>query len=223
MEVLLISGSDIGETSKENCANQPQGIIMKKTKYLLAVLVSVVFAGISSADINYNESINGDLSNDTAAPTDLGIVDLGKNVISGLLENSVNFDPDVFSFTVEAGLQLDDVSFTSMTDSQAEHFLAFNDGLVSMSPGDNLITTLLDSSHVGLNFLDDTLPNTYGGSGVGGGPLSAGTYHIWFQETDGVDYDYTISISTSAAIPEPGSAMIVMFMGVCALASRRRK
>ena len=197
---------------------------MRIIKHFLALLIAIGFAGVSNADISYNELVSGDLASDVATPTDLGLVDLGKNTISGTLLNSVNFDPDVFSFTVAAGQQLDMVSLTSLSSTGERHFLAFHNGPLNQSlASENWITTLVDSSDLDDNFLTiGSLENTYGGTGLPGGPVGAGTYHIWLQETDGQDYDYTFSVSTSQAIPEPSSAVVAL-LGICAFAMRRRK
>lgn len=197
---------------------------MKISRYILALLMSVSLVGVSNAEnISYVESANGDLANDETMPTDVGITDIGLNTVSGTLSNTANFDPDSFLFEVGAGQQLDSVSFGSMSGNAGfDHFLAFSDTTLSRSPGDNLITTLIDTSSVGVNLIDGNWVSTYGGRGASG-PLPSGTYHLWFQETDGMDYDYSINIVTSQAIPEPTMAIVPMVLGLIAAAKRRRR
>lgn len=191
---------------------------MNFTKHTIALIFTFIVAHAAQAQIDYSESIDGDLGG-PSAPTDLGVAGLGLNTVSGTLLNSVSFDPDAFSFTIEAGQQLDTLSFSSMEGSN--HFFAFNDGpLDQSSAGGNLIATLISSTDVGTNILDGSL-NSFGGSGLSGGPLGPGTYHVWFQETNGSDNDYTIAFTTS--IPEPASASVILLFGMSSLFVRRKR
>ena len=73
---------------------------------LLLSCCMVVFVlanvGVAKGDITYDESIDGDLGA-PAAPTDLGLAGLGLNTVTGQINTNMNFDPDAFSFTVDAG------------------------------------------------------------------------------------------------------------------------
>jgi hypothetical protein len=191
---------------------------VKILSFCTLCLIVCLNANIGQADIAYSEASDGDLAG-PATPTPLGTIDLGLNTITGQLSNSAGFDPDAFSFVVAGGQQLDSVSFTTVNGSG--HFFAFNDGPLSQFNGSgNLISTLLGNGDIGTNILDGSL-NSFGGSGLSGGPLAAGTYNVWFQETGGATVDYSLAISTSA-VPEPSSAAMI-FAAAAVLASRRRR
>ena len=88
-----------------------------------------------------------------------------------------------------------------------------------MDGSQNLVATLISRSEEMVNILDGDF-NTQGGSGISG-PLDAGTYHLWFQETDGSSVDYSITLET-AAVPEPGTLALLMLGGVGVALLRRR-
>ena len=195
---------------------------MKQTLSFVTLFSIAAMTTFAHGQINYDESVNGDLGT-AQSPSNLGAAGLGANNVSGTLFNSSNFDPDAFSFTVGAGLQLDSLSFTSM-DGAGSHFFAFNDGPLSTGSGaGNLISTLINAGDVGTNILDGTL-NSFGGSGLNGDPLGPGTYYVWFQETAGSDHNYTIQFTTSQAIPEPATASLIMLgaLGLGIFNTRRR-
>ena len=185
-----------------------------------ALILTVVFSDLASAQINYDESVSGDLST-PQAPSDLGAAGAGVNTVTGLLFNTNDFDPDAFFFTVGAGLQLDSLMFTSL-DGSGNHFFAFNDGPLSTGSGaGNLISTLINTADIGLDILDGT-DNIFGGSGLNGDPLGPGTYYVWFQENGGTDHNYTIEFTLSQSIPEPASTTLFLLAGAFGLGLRRK-
>ncbi len=199
--------------------NEGQGKVYQlMTLRLAATALMFLFAvGVTSAQVNYDEATDGDLG-DPATPTALGVLGLGSNSVTGTLDNPNGMDPDAFSFSVMAGQQLTGLYFSSMTG--INRFFAFSDGPVSTTdPEENLVSTLISSTDVMTNILDGTLNNRFG-SGVSG-PLDAGSYHVWFQETDGTSVDYSITLQT-AAVPEPGTLALLMLAGVSVALLRRK-
>jgi hypothetical protein len=187
-------------------------------KSSLSALTAILLSANSFGQINYVESISGDLGV-PATPTNLGSAALGLNTVSGRLNNTAGFDPDAFVFTIDAGMQLDMLSFTSMSGT-GNHFFAFNDGPLNTGSGaGNRISTLIGTAGIGTNILGGTL-NSFGGSGLSGAPLGPGNYRVWFQETAGTDHNYSISFR---AIPEPSAVVMLSTVGLALLAGRRRK
>lgn len=174
---------------------------------LVMLLAATATATSADAQLFYSESVDGDLGM-PSAPTSIGVLLLGTNTVSGRLENESGFDRDAFSFEVPDGLEVSTLSMSSLTGSS--RFLAVSEGAISeFDASGNLFTTLIGQSDVGINVLDGNL-NRFGGSGVAGN-LGAGSYSVWFQETDGSNVDYSFAITTisAASIPEPGSLAIV--------------
>ncbi len=185
---------------------------------LIHVALLFVLSGIADAQVSYDELLQGDLGQ-PSAPTDIGALLLGTNTVSGRLENQSGFDADAFSFQIPVGLAVTDFSFTALTGDG--HFLAVSQGAINeFSASENLIATLISDTDVGTNLLDGSL-NSFGGSGVAGS-LEAGSYSVWFQETDGSDVDYSLAITTvsTASIPEPSSS--IFLFGALVMAGARR-
>ena len=146
------------------------------------------------------------LSTDNSNPTPLGSLALGSNVVHGHVESAKNIgDVDVFSFTVEPGHQINglfvlDYAYDSPPSNPNERnaFLAINDGIsfpynafeldINENPFLNE-NAFLGGTVFGL----DDLPAAGGGNilpragvitGRGfSGPLPAGTYTIYIQQT----------------------------------------
>ena len=175
---------------------------------IISVAFLFVLASTANAQLSYNELVLGDLGV-PSAPTDIGALLLGMNVVSGRLENeATGFDPDAFSFEVPADLEVVDLTMTGLT-GNARFLAVSQDAISEFDASGNLFTTLINESDVGTNILNGTL-NNFGGSGVAGN-LGAGTYSVWLQETDGSNVDYSFAITTviAEAIPEPGSFTLI--------------
>jgi hypothetical protein len=173
------------------------------------VAATLSIAGVE-AQISYVELSQGDLG-PPDLPTDLDQLSLGTNTVTGQLQNRSGFDPDAFSFLVPEGLEVSEISMSSLTGDR--RFLAINEGPVSQfSANENLFTTLIGQSDVGTNILSGSL-NSFGGLGMPGN-LGPGRYTVWFQETDGFDVDYSFAITTvsTATIPEPSAGMLLSSM-----------
>ena len=189
---------------------------------LMVLIVSIPSA--ASAQVTFGESINGDLGDPTdGSITILGELGVGENTVAGTLDNTIFFlDRDSFTFTIAEGLQLDSLFFTSF--DGGGHFYALSNrdmAVTTNSASGNYYASLIGSESVGVNLLDGT-ENNSGGSG-GSGPLTAGDYSFWIQETDFSVVNYSLSLTTSTAVPEPGSAIVLVFSGGLMLLRRYRK
>ena len=189
--------------------------------FAFAILMMPFSVARTNAQLSYAEIVQGDLAS-PSMPTDIGVLLLGVNTVTGQLENvSTGFDPDAFSFQIPDGLEVSDLSMSILTGDA--RFLAISEGAISEFVGsENLFTTLISESDVGTNILDGTL-NDFAGSGVPGN-LGPGSYSVWFQETDGSDVDYSFAITTvsTASVPEPGSVALLCVSMLAAGLRRRR-
>jgi len=171
----------------------------------------------------WDESLNGDLSNDGNAPTPLTF-NLGTNVVSGTMGSDLPHIPpdrDIFTFTLQPGQALTSIVFTVFTPT--------NQSFYAVAPGSTIDTTS-GSTHLsntlvkrtGENILDDLARGSYSASSLGlTAPLTAGTYTIWFQEFSSVvTYSTTYTVTP---VPEPSAYAIALPLGLAALIALRRR
>ncbi len=176
-------------------------------------------AASAHAVTGWNETIQGDLSNNGLAPTVVTIA-AGINTVLGYVGNSgAGVDRDYFSFSVPAGWQLSSMILRPETNiSGSASFLAIQAGpQVTVSPSGVGAVALLgyvlySPDQIGNNLLQDmALP---------GGVLGSGTYSVWVQELGGLS-PYGLDLVV-AEVPEPGSAALLL-AGLLGTAALRRR
>lgn len=167
--------------------------------FLIMCLFSFQFAYA-----NYDESTDGDLSDDPANPTLIDISN-GSNIVCA---SSTAGDLEYFTIVVPPGGTLDEIELTSIT-SLGVGFLAFQEGTVftpSNNPGD-----FLGWTHLG-QFSGGQLAGMNASGGIGFSiPLTEGSYTFWSQETDVassteycLDFQITLPPPVVTAIPTMG-------------------
>lgn len=174
-----------------------------------ALLASLLIPGLAGA-FSWSEGIDGDLSGDRLSPTNLGVAALGSNTLTA---TSVGGDLEYFTFNVAAGEQLNAIDLSSWISTDDVAFGAVQSGSVFTEPAAGTdVTNLLGWHHFGLpdlgtSFLDDL------GAGPGAigfsGPLGAGDYVFWFQQTGGTPATYTVDFKTSV-VPLPAAAWLFL-------------
>ncbi len=171
----------------------------------------------------WDEGVDGDLSNDRADPTGPLLLLLGSNLISG---TTVAGDRDYVTLTVPVGLQLSQV-IPTFFDGDDLAFIGVEAGdEVTTDPTAGDPSALLGWTHfgptegnVGTNILDDM---GMGGGAIGfTGPLPAGNYSFWIQETSGIAVNYTLDFIVSE-IPAPAGIALLSLAGMIAPLRRRR-
>lgn len=196
-----------------------------KTLLLLGALG--LSAGSSAAD--YSELVNGDLSSNNLAPTNI-TVSAGSNIVSGSTVRSPQLDRDFFTITIGANQLLDSITLVSYSgpSNGSGSFMAIQQGpeISSLNSADLLLGTSLIGkglSGVGSDILDDLGNASFGGAGFVGA-LGNGTYTFWYQELAGpTTYTFDFHITTQA-VPEPENfAMLLAGIGAIAAYLRRRK
>ena len=198
------------------------------TKIMSAVLLAGFTAGIASADLMWDEAIDGDLSGDYLAPTQLYTKGVNNHVIFttvGAEANGGEQDREYFTLTIDEGFELAAIILDGFeTDPETNlGFIGVAAGNVFPTPPDAPdVTSLLGYYLPGVNDIGNDILQAMGsGGGSQGfsGPLGAGTYTFWAQETgpstDNWDLNFIVT-----EIPAPGALAL---LGVAGLASRRRR
>ena len=170
---------------------------IKTLHVALSCLLAILATKAHTAPLNYDESIGGDLNNQTL------LLDAGVNTITGewtaIFPQTVDRDP--FRFTVPTNTQLTGVAYS------------FDDSGVSLSPGGSLVTRFIISSDPGTLVIPGTQsPQSYFNATL---PLTEGTYQLTqtvpqfgfpTATGDGGAIPYTWSFTVeSTAVPVPAA------------------
>ena len=176
-----------------------------------------------SLGASYDESVDGDLSNDRLSTTMITL-DAASNPVSGSVTAQTlqsPLDRDYFSVTVPAGRSLTQIQFERYESSNPRAFIGMLAGSVfSIDPDNPTTDGLLGYLHIGeqaipSDILDD-LRGSFGPTRFQS-PLAAGTYSFWVNQTEAALTEYTFNFVT---IPEPHSMVAAAGLG---LILRRRR
>jgi len=201
-------------------------MLLKKINSLAALGLALTLAGPAVAVPVYDETTNGDLSNNRATPTSVSFT-LGQNDVSGQTGSDSNgTDRDYFTFAVSTGYAL--VSLTvlnsSLTAGGAAFFGLQAGGVVTVDPAAPTAAPLLGYELISpADIGTDILPALATAAGAGGftTPLGAGQYSVWLQDTNLAPSIYELRFVISA-IPEPGTVLLTL-IGIAALGRSRRR
>jgi len=182
----------------------------------------MVFAGSASADLMWDEAIDGDLSDDYLNPTQIFTKGVNNHVI---FTTATGDDREYFTFTIDAGYQLSALildGFATDPDTNLA-FLGVAEGSVfPTGPDAPDVTTLLGYGLIGLSDVGNDILQLIGlGGGAQGfsGPLGPGTYTWWAQETAPSVDDWDLNFVVTE-IPAPGAFAL---LGIAGLAGSRRR
>ena len=201
---------------------------MTSIKALLSLSTLAVITTAASADLMWDESIDGDLSGDYLNPTQLFTKGVNNQVLFttvGSGSNGGEQDREYFTFTIAEGYELAAIILDGFETSPESNL-----GFISIAAGDSFPTpadapdptSLLGYALPGVGDIGNDILQTMGqGAGSQGfsGPLGAGSYTFWAQETgpstDNWDLNFVVT-----AIPAPGSLAL---LGLGGFVSRRRR
>lgn len=195
------------------------------TTFVLATIVALGTALDCQAQ-TFDESISGDFSNDSSAPTDLGLLPVGTSAIFGITGNN---DRDIITFTIDEGSILSSFIITEFSQG-GFHFFGLAEG--DTAPGDGglfLFSGLITSTQNPIGAPFDApfeVLGTAGGQLDGQGvptTLGPGDYTAFFNEIEDVGPNYSAELTVVSSVPEPSSAMLLIGCSGLLLLRRRAR
>jgi len=140
----------------------------------------------STPTVSFSESVDGDLSDDFAAPTDLGTLGLGDNTVEA--QQGDGGDVDYVTFTIAEGEQLSAIildDYAAGTGNLAfiglQEGAAFTTAANATGASDLLGGLTYGEANEGSDILQAM--GDLGGAIGFDGPLGAGTYTLWLNQT----------------------------------------
>jgi hypothetical protein len=196
---------------------------------LLAGLAGCLLCTRTQAADLWNEAVNGDLSNNQAAPNAF-VTSLGTNSVTGTVGGSET--QDWINLTIPAGLKLSSVVLFSYQSADPQGFTGLQAGTsfvgspfvagsylgyahfgTAASNGSDL-----PSNVVGVNILPAMGNNGPGGTGAGAigftPPLPSGSYTFLIQQTGANTASYRFDYGVT---PEPTAILLLSLGGICLL------
>lgn len=176
------------------------------SKRLLAALACSI-ACTAQAGVIWDESANGDFSNDGLAPTALVLTSGSSSVLGTTGNSGQGIDRDYFSITIPAGAVLTSLTVLGNTNvSGGSSFIGLQSGAqLTVSPTGMGAENLVGYMHYGNDFIGVDLLPLLAPAFHGG--LPSGTYSLWVQETGGpATYGFAFNV---AAVPVPGAALLL--------------
>ncbi len=187
--------------------------MFSRSSRALALLSISALVPIAHAGVLWNETIQGDLSNNWLNPTD-ATLSLGDNSVLGSTGDSGtgDFDRDYLTITIPQGMLLTELILVDYFSTDQSSFIGVNPGETTIdpdlaTPSSLLGWTLFGSSSVGNNLFNNlSIPRYPGGGFIS--PVGPGTYTFWIQQT-GEETLYELNFVT---IPSPASAAIALLL-----------
>jgi hypothetical protein len=223
------------ETQQQKLRITPRPLM--KTNYVTGVRAGLTMALASflslvasplHAQVAYDESISGDLSNDGLNPTTITLQDGWNNIMGTTGRTGATVDRDYFTFTVPTNHIVS--GFDELAGTQvggAVSFLGLEWG-PQVTSGTNPASAagLLGWTHYSATPTNiDLLPllqiPSDGSSGFSG-PLEAGTYSVWIQDFNPAPINYGFSVQLSS-VPEPSTYGIFAALLLGAAVMTRKK
>lgn len=185
------------------------------------LIVLICFTGVSklSAEVvTYVETVDGNLSNEGLAPTELAPFDIGRNFVDAGL-NDGSGQSDAFTFEIMEGQELTEIILSDFNLTGDRIFFGIHDDsafpvssfdlLNSNAVGDEFLGGFLIGNSLNTNLLPDIGNNAFGiGTGFVGN-LGEGSYTVYLQQTSAQNTQYTVDFTVAAAVPEPSTYAFV--------------
>lgn len=164
---------------------------------LATLLLVAVLASPAGAAVVHDESGDGDLSSDPAAPTPL-VFAVGGNTVIGTTSNLPENpgERDYITFTISVGQKLTALNLLAYAPDNLS-FAAFNAGNTSFIPSGATDASFLAGIHVAPADLgNDLMPNfvisAVTTNSLPAAELGPGTYCFMIQQTDAIIQSYSL-------------------------------
>jgi hypothetical protein len=196
---------------------------------MLSALLAAGCLAASASAADYNETADGDLSNNNNTPTPFALT-LGSNLVSG---TNIGGNLDYLRADVPAGHSLTQVILNSYSGGDLS-FAAMQIGNTMVPPSGVDANGLTGWTHYGTGagadpiaslgedmFASANMPTPRFGSAGFTPPLGPGSYTFLFQQTNAVSTDYQFNF---VVIPEPSTVLLgcVGMLALVGLRLRRR-
>ena len=172
----------------------------------------------ASADIVWDEDIDGSLSTDRFNTTDFGTLSVGSNNMIADTQSGIS---KFFTFTIAEGNELSAMILDDWISEDDLGFLGIVQGdFFNVDPSAPDVTQLLGYVHHGETYVGQDFMTAMGsGPGSQGfsGPLGAGTYSFWLRQGGA---QLTTQDINFVVTPAPG---VLALLGLGGLAARRRR
>lgn len=168
---------------------------------------------------SYSETVDGDMSGDGLAPSSLSL-EFGSNAISG---STVAGDLDYLTIHVLDGGALAAIVLTGFGSTDDLAFIAIQSGTRLTEPASGTdVANLLGWAHLAQPLGDDylALMGTDPGAIGYSGPLPAGDYTLWIQQTGPQPVDYAFDALVD--LPELASVVLLALAALAASHALRR-
>ena len=196
---------------------------MKRLVAHAAALLCLAAAGTAQALI-YDETVDGDLSDDRLNPTALAIA----TGVNSFAMGTQSGDLDYFTFTVPTGWNLSSIFHQTYSSDDFVAFIGLQSGTTfTEAPSTVNPANLLGWLHFGGDTVNSEIIDDLAASGSAApaaigfeAPLPAGDYTFWMQQT-GLAATYALDF-TLTPVPEPEQWALMLAGGVLLLAARRK-
>ncbi len=184
----------------------------------LAALAALAVSQGAAAAMLWDESINGDLSNDGLTPTSLTFNSGSNQIIGATGDGGLGVDRDYFRFTLAPDQVLTSITLLGNTTvSGSFSFIGIQPGpQLTVQPSGAGGNALLGWTHYSANDINHDILAAITPIGF----LAPGTYSVWIQDTGGpVTYGFDFAVTT---VPLP-PAVLLMASGLLGLGLFRRR
>ncbi len=196
-----------------------------KTLAATSLVATLALAATSHAGVLWNETNQGDLSNDWLTPTVATLVasEDGENILSGTSgDDGTGIDRDYITVTIPAGAQLTGIILQDYFSPDFNMFMGVVAGTTVVNPEEAtdqsvLGYALFGPSDLGNDLMEELAVPRYPGGGFIA-PVGPGTYTFWIQQTG----EPTIYQMNFVVVPAPG-AMVMAAMGLVVARARNRR